>query len=139
MELFETKIRYEKEGKKTSESYLVDAMSFAEAEARVIEEMIPFIEREFTVSAVKRNIISELFEGEGERWFAAKVAFVTLDEKSGNEKRTTSNIFVQADNFDKAYKALLDGMKDTVSDWEVSSLSETAILDIFKNGKETTE
>lgn len=137
MELFETKVRYEKVGddgcaKKTSESYLVDAMSFAEAEARIVEEMKPFINGEFTVSAVKRNVISELFESEGAKWYSAKVALITLDEKSGQEKKTSSSIFVRADDFAKAYHNLCDGMKETMCDWELLSLSETAILDIYK-------
>lgn len=136
MELFETKIRYEKtmedgQVKKTSEAYLIDAVSFAEAEARIVEKMTPYIIGEFTVSAVKRNVVSEVFPGDGDRWYAAKVAYIMIDEKSGMEKRSTSNIYVQADNFDKAYKALLEGMKDTLSDWEIQSLSETAILEIF--------
>lgn len=63
---FECKIRYEKTmdngmNKKVTEPYLVDALSFTEAEARIIEEMTPFISGEFTVSDIKRANYSELF------------------------------------------------------------------------------
>ena len=91
MNLIECKISYEKTmengtQKKVTEPYLVDALSFTEAEARIIEEMKPFISGEFKVEAVKRARICELFTGEGDRYYKARVAFVTLDEKTGAEK-----------------------------------------------------
>lgn len=75
---------------KVTEPYLVDALSFTEAEARIIEEMTPFISGEFTVSDIKRANYSELFPCEEEaadRWFKCKLVFITLDEKSGAEKK----------------------------------------------------
>ena len=91
---FECKIRYEKVmengmQKKVTEPYLVDALSFTEAEARIIEEMTPFISGEFTVSDIKRANYSEIFTSEEEaadRWFKCKLIFITLDDKSGAEK-----------------------------------------------------
>lgn len=76
--------------KKVTEPYLVDALSFTEAEARIIEEMTPFISGEFTVSDIKRANYSELFPSEEEaadRWFKCKLIFITLDEKSGAERK----------------------------------------------------
>ena len=101
MTWFECKIRYEKTlengmVKKVTEPYLVDALSFTEAEARIIEEMKPFISGEFTVSDIKRANYSELFfcdEDAADRWFKSKLLFITLDEKSGNEKKVASNVF----------------------------------------------
>ena len=101
---FECKIRYEKTmengmNKKVTEPYLVDALSFTEAEARIIEEMTPFISGEFTVSDIKRANYSELFPSEEEaadRWFKCKLVFITLDEKSGAEKKTSTQVLVQA-------------------------------------------
>ena len=90
---FECKVRYDKvqdngSVKKVNEPYLVDALSFTEAEARIIEEQTPFISGDFSVSAVKRTKISEIFYDEGgDRWYLAKVAFITIDEKSGVEKK----------------------------------------------------
>ncbi len=102
---FECKIRYEKTmdngmNKKVTEPYLVDALSFTEAEARIIEEMTPFISGEFTVSDIKRANYSELFpceEDSADRWFKCKLVFITLDEKSGAEKKTSTQVLVQAE------------------------------------------
>ena len=84
---FECKIRYEKVmengmNKKVTEPYLVDALSFTEAEARIIEEITPYISGEFTVSDIKRANYSELFPSEedaADRWFKCKLFFITLD------------------------------------------------------------
>ena len=90
---FECKVKYEKTletgtQKKVTEAYLVDAMTFTDAEARIIEEMTPFISGEFEVTAVKKARISELFQDpDGDKWYRCKVMFITLDEKSGLEKK----------------------------------------------------
>ncbi len=136
---FECKIRYEKTmdngmNKKVTEPYLVDALSFTEAEARIIEEITPFISGEFTVSDIKRANYSELFSSEEEaadRWFNCKLAFITLDEKSGAEKRTTVHVLVQAADLRDAVKKLDAGMKGTMADYIICSVSETAIMDVF--------
>lgn len=136
---FETKIRYEKVmengmNKKVTEPYLVDALSFTEAEARIIEEMTPFISGEFTVADIKRANYSELFPSQDEtddRWFKCKLIFITLDEKSGAEKRTSTNVLVQASDLDKAKKNLDAGMKATMADYQVPSVTETAIMDVY--------
>ena len=136
---FECKIRYEKVmengmNKKVTEPYLVDALSFTEAEARIIEEITPFISGEFTVSDIKRANYSELFtsdEDAADRYFKCKLVFITLDEKSGAEKKTSTNILVQAADLRDAVKKLDDGMNGTMADYQISSISETAIMDIY--------
>ena len=136
---FECKIRYEKTmpngmNKKVTEPYLVDALSFTEAEARIIEEMIPFITGEFTVSDIKRANYSELFTSEEEsadRWFKCKLVFITLDEKSGAEKRSSTQVLVQAADLRDAVKKLDEGMKGTMADYQIASVSETAIMDVY--------
>lgn len=136
---FECKLRYEKlmengMHKKVTEPYLVDALSFTEAEKRIIEEMTPFITGEFTVSAIKRANYSELFYSEEETadtWYKARLAFITIDEKIRAEKRTHTNILVQAKDTDDAAKKLHEGMKGTMADYEVVSVSETKIMDVF--------
>lgn len=138
----ECKIRYEKVmengmNKKVTEPYLVDALSFTEAEARIIEEMTPFISGEFTVADIKRTSYSELFPSDDEaddRWFKCKLVFITLDEKSGQEKRTSTNVLVQASDLDQAKKNLDAGMKATMADYQVPSVTETAIMDVFVYG-----
>lgn len=120
---FECKIRYEKVmengmNKKVTEPYLVDALSFTEAEARIIEEMTPFISGEFTVSDIKRANYSELFfsdEESADKWFACKLEFITLDERTGIEKKTKTNVLVQAADLRDAMAKLTDGMKNTMA------------------------
>ena len=135
----ECRIRYEKVmengmNKKVTEPYLVDALSFTEAEARIIEEMTPFISGEFTVSDIKRANYSELYPSDDEaddRWFKCKLVFTTLDEKSGAEKRTSTYVLVQASDLDQAKKNLDAGMKGTMADYQVPSVTETAIMDVY--------
>ena len=134
---FECKVKYEKTletgtQKKVTEAYLVDAMTFTDAEARIIEEMKPFIVGEFEVNAVKKARISELFQNpQGDRWYRCKVMFITLDEKSGVEKKSASTMLVQASTFEEAVKNLTDGMKGTMSDWEINTITETTLMDVF--------
>ena len=120
---FECKIRYEKVvengmQKKVTEPYLVDALSFTEAEARIIEEMTPFISGEFTVSDIKRAGYSEIFPSDAEcddRWFKCKLSYV----------------LVQASDLERAKKNLDAGMKGTIADYQVPSVVETAIMDVY--------
>lgn len=136
---FLCKIRYEKVmengmEKKVTEPYLIDALSFTEAEARIIKEMTPFISGEFTVSDIKRANYSELFpctEESADKWYEGKLAFITLDEKSGKEKRTYTNVLIQASDIRDAMKKLDEGMKGTMADFQSVSLKETAIMDVY--------
>lgn len=136
---FECKIRYEKVmengmQKKVTEPYLVDALSFTEAEARIIEEMTPFISGEFTVSDIKRANYSELFPSEEEsadRWFSCRLQFITLDEKSGAEKKTQTTVLVEAADLRDAMKKLDEGMKGTMADYNAVCIKETAIMDVY--------
>lgn len=143
MNWFQTNVRYEKTLEngtkaKVTEAYLVNAMSFAEAEARTVEEMAPFIVGEFEVSAAKKMNIDELFfDANGDKWYIAKVMFVTLDEKSGAEKRTASRMLIQANDFHTALKNLEDGMKGTMSDWEIHTIQESKIMDVFGEKSES--
>lgn len=135
---FESTIKYEKtaeEGKvvKVTEKYLVDALSFTEAEARMTEEMKPFISGEFRLAGLVPKKINEMFYNQtGDKWFRAKVVFISLDEDSGKEKKIASYMMVQASDIKEARENLVEGMKGTMADYEVESLTETKILDVFK-------
>lgn len=135
---FETVVNYEKtaeEGRivKVNEHYLVDALSHAEAENRIIEEMKPFISGEFKVSKVARKKINEIFYNEnGDKWYRAKVNFVTLDEEKGIEKRTGVTMLVQACNMKEAVDGIIEGMKCSMADYEIHTVAETPIMDIYK-------
>lgn len=119
--------------KKVTEPYLVDALSFTEAEARIIEEVTPFISGEFTVSAVNKSKVSEIFwDASGDRWYQVKAAFITINEKTGAEKRSKTVFMVQASDFKRAYDNFMQGMKGTMADFEIIGITETAIMDVFK-------
>lgn len=134
---FETKVRYEKMQengavKKVNEPYLVDALSFTEAESRIIEAIKPYISGEFSVSAVKKTKIAEIFFNEnGDRYYMVKVNFISLDEKSGVEKKSASVILVQASTFGDALDNFLAGMKGSAADYEIASIAETPLMDVF--------
>lgn len=134
---FECKVRYDKMQengaiKKVTEPYLVDALTFTEAESRIIEEMKPYISGEFSISAVKKTRISEIFFDEnGDRYYMVKVNFITLDEKSGMEKRSSSFILVQASDFTGSLKRFEEGMKGTIADYEIASITETMLMDVY--------
>lgn len=134
---FECKVRYDKTletgmQKKVNEPYLVDALSFTEAEARIIKEITPFISGEFEVANIKKARINEMFFDEsGDKWYKCKVNFITLDEKSGTEKKTASSIMVQAADLKQALDTLVTGMSGTLADYEVAAITETAIMDVY--------
>ena len=118
--------------KKVTEPYLVDALSFTEAEARIIEEIRPFITGEFTVTDIKRARLSELFFNEqGDRFYKIKVYFITLDEKSGAEKKTAAQMLAQASTLKEAIAVLEEGMKGTLADYVIASVAETQLMDVF--------
>lgn len=143
---FECKVRYDKMletgiQKTVTEPYLVDALSFTEAEARIIEEITPFISGDFSVSAVKRTNISEIFYDEtGDKWYKVKTNFITIDEKTAVEKKTASYILVQASEFQKALENFMEGMKDTMADFEIAAITETPLMDVYpvKLGEKAT-
>ena len=135
---FECKVRYDKTLdtdmiKTVTEPYLVDALSFTEAEARIIEEMQPYMSGEFTVSDIKRVKFSDTFFNEtGDRYYKAKLYFITLDEKSGAEKKTAVNMLVQATTLKEAVETVEAEMGKTMIDYTLASVNETAIMDVFK-------
>lgn len=135
---FECKAKYDKVQengavKATPEVYLVDALSFTEAEARIIEELTPFVSGELTVESVKRTRIHEIFwDDSADKWYLVKCAFITIDEKSAVEKRSISQIMVAASDFKGALDNFMEGMKGTMADFEIVSISETKIMDVYK-------
>ncbi|PLB86818.1 phage tail protein [Dysgonamonadaceae bacterium] len=134
---FECKVRYDKMletgmQKTVTEPYLVDALSFTEAEGRIIEEIKPYISGEFTIADIKRVKYAETFFNEqGDRYFKTKLYFLTLDEKSGSEKKTAINMLVQASTLREAVDIVETEMKKTMIDYEFASVAETAIMDVF--------
>ena len=136
-EWFSCSVRYDKRvenglAKRVTETYLVEAVSYTEAEARFIDRTSPFMTGEWAVSDIKKAHFREVFDkGDGDRYYAVKVNIVTLDERSGAEKRSPARSLVKASDLKEAIKAFEEGMRGTIADHEMVSVSETKILDIY--------
>ncbi len=134
---FECKVRYDKmmengSVKKVNEPYLVDALTFTEAEARIIEEITPFITGEFSISAVKKTKISEIFfDDSADKDYMVEVKFITLDEKTGTEKKSASFILTQAVDLEGALARFKEGMKGTMAEYDIASITETQLMDVY--------
>ena len=141
---FECKIAYEKvmeDGlqKKVSESYVVDALSFTEAEKRIMEEMSSYISGEFTIKDIKIAPYKEIFFSDDEladRWYKAKLEFITIDEKTEKEKRSAVNYLVQAGTLKGAVGNIESVMGTTMIDYVIASVTETKLMDVFEYGKQ---
>lgn len=140
---FECKVSYERQAddmgmKKVTETYLVDALSFTEAEERIIKEVKPFVSiGELEVVNIKRVKIGELFLNEDEaedRYFRSRVNFITFDEKSGTEKRSAVTMLVKSATLAGAMSTLITELEKQLGNYEISSISDTQILDVFRYG-----
>ncbi len=135
---FETKVKYDKTMldtgaiKSVTEPYLVDALSFTEAEARITKEMEPFVSGELTVTAVRKvRFVDVLYHEGGDRWYKVKINMITIDEKTGAEKRSASFSLVQASEFKLALDYFLEAMKSVLFDFEIVNITEMAYIDVF--------
>ena len=142
---FECKIRFEKvmdDGlqKKVNESYVVDALSFSEAEERIIEEMSSYISGEFDVADIKKAVYKEIFFSDDEmadKWYKAKLDFVFIDEKTEKEKHSTTTYLVQAGSFNGAVKFIDEVMNGTMNVYTIASIAETKIMDVYEYQKKS--
>ncbi len=148
-EWFVCKVRYEKmmeDGlqKKVMEQYVVDAVSFTEAEARIIEEMSSYISGEFTVHEIDRAVYKEIMFSDDEldyKWYKAKVQFITIDEKTEKEKKTNVYYLVQGGTLEAARRNITEVMGGTmidyviagIIDYVIAGINETVILDVFEH------
>lgn len=136
----ETKVRYEKTlengmQKIVNEPYLVDALSFSEAEARITEEITPYMQGDFSVSAVKRTNISEIFfteDSSADKFYKVKASFISINEKTLAEKRSNVNYIVQAADLIDALNNFRAAMKGTMADFDIVSISETALMEVYQ-------
>ena len=137
---FEAKIRYEKMMedeclKKVTETYVIDALSFGEAEKRILEEMASYVSGEVEVCALKIAPYKEIFFADSnmdDKWYVAKLAFITIDEKTDKEKKTRVCYLVNAGNINAAVKNIEEQMAGTMIDYDTFNVSETQILDVFE-------
>ena len=138
---FECKVRYEKtqedgSEKLVNEQYVVDALSFTEAEASIIDNMSVYVSGEFKVANINPANYNEIFFSDiddDDLWFKARLAFITIDEKKDKEKRTYVNYLIQAKCIERAKRYVDEVMGKTMNDYELKSLSETKIFDVFEH------
>lgn len=134
---YECKIKYRKthetgEQKVTTDTYLLDAVSYTEAEARITEEMAAYTSEEFRITNIKVANFSEVHPFENsDRWFKSKVSLVALDEESGKERKTNIYLLVQANDIKEAFENTTKAMADTMGDYTIPSITESPILDVF--------
>ena len=136
---FEVKIQYHKmqedgKEKKVTEQYVVEALSFTEAEARIIEEMNPYISGEFDVVSEKIAPYNEIFlsdKSDDDKWFISKVGFITIDERTAKEKKQTFRYLVQAETSEKAMDYTKEMFSHGMSDYSIDAVQDTQTLDVF--------
>ena len=126
--------------KKVIEYYVVDALSFGEAEERITEEMSAYISGEFEVKNINPAAFKEVFFSENDnddRWYKAKLAFITIDEKTEKEKRSSVTYLVQAATLNGAVKNIDEVMGGTMIDYVISNISETKFMDVYEHVAKT--
>jgi hypothetical protein len=134
---YECKVKYRKTDyngvqKVVTEPYLVDALSYTEAETRINEEMSAYISEEFKITNIKAANYAEIHPFENcDRWFKSKVSLLAYDEESGKERKTNIYLLVQANDATEAVANTIDAMKNTMGDYTIPAISESPIMDVF--------
>lgn len=146
-EWFETKVKYDKmmedgSQKKVPELYVVDALSFTEAEEAITEEASHYSTGEFDVTDIKKAPYGEIFFSDNpadDKWYRTKVQFIIIDEKTGKEKLSGVNYLVQSNTLQNAVKNIEEVMNTGMQDWKIASITETSILDVYEHQIKSTE
>lgn len=137
---FEVKFCYDKTSdngvtKKTTETYVVEALSFTEAEKKIVEEMSHYVDGDYKIKAIAIPQYKEIWFSDNnsdDKFYKAKLQFITINETTNKEKKSNVFYLVQARSFDAAKKYIEDTMKGTMIDYDIASLKETAIMDVFE-------
>lgn len=143
---FECKVKYLKidetsgREKKVNEPYLVDAVSFTEAENRIHEELEQMIRGDFQVTNIRKANYSDIFPIENaDRWFKCKVSYVALDEGAGKEKKVSNQMLVMGNDLKEAYDNLMTSLEGMTIDFDVLGINESPIMDVFPYFKDEVE
>lgn len=138
-------MRYERQmedgmQKMVTETYVVDAFTFGEAEEAITKEMAAFVSGEFNVKNITPANYGEIFFSDNandDKWYKAKLTFLTVDEKTAKEKRTNTNYLVQAGSFNAAVKNVEQVMGTTMIDYVIANMAETKIMDVYEHQAKT--
>lgn len=134
---FECKVKYRKidetgKQKVVTEPYLVDALSFTEAESRINVEMANYISEEFKVVNIKVANFSEIHPFENaDRWFRSKISLLAYDEESGKERKTNLYMLIQANDVKEAFENTEQVMQNTMGEYTIPAIAESPIVDVF--------
>ena len=134
---YECKVKYRKthetgESKITTESYLLDAVSYTEAEARITEEMAAYTSEEFRITNIKVANLSEVHPFENsDRWFKSKVSLISYDDESGKERKSNLYMLIQANDVKEAYENTEQALQESMGDYTIPAITESPILDVF--------
>lgn len=134
---YECKVKYRKTDdtgtqKIVTEPYLVDAISYTEAESRINEEMASYVSEEFKITSIKFANYAEIHPYENaDRWFRSKVSLVAYDEESGKERKTNMYLLIQGNDVREAYDNTITAMKNTMGDYTIPAISDSGIMDVF--------
>ena len=138
-------MRYERQmedgiQKMVTETYVVDAFTFGEAEEAITKEMTAFVSGEFNVKNITPANYGEIFFSDNandDKWYKAKLTFITRDEKTGMDKRSNTNYLVQAGSFNAAVKNVEQVMGTTMVDYVIANIAETKIMDVYEHQAKT--
>lgn len=144
---FEAKVKYMKvseEGKerKVNEAYLLDAMSYTEAESRITREMESMVSGDYYISSLKKSNITEVVPSDDEnddRWYKAKVGIIDADEVSGKEKSSFQYYLVAASDIKRALENLEKSLSTFVVPYEIASLTDTQFMDVYPYFDDSSE
>lgn len=143
-ELLEVKVKYDKiddqsgKNKKVTEKYMVDAVSFTDAETKFYKEMENMISGEFIIMSISRANYSDILETDGDIWYKAKVTYSSIDENTGKEKKISNKILCLGNSVDNAYSNISESMGCNMVDFTIDSITDCKIIDFFKYQEEST-
>ena len=135
---FDTSVKFRKTdeqgvNKLVTESYIVSALSFSEAESNINEQMKVYVGEDFKIVNIKLTNYSEIATFEDtDKWFKSKISLLYFDETSGKEKKSNIYMLVQANDAKNAYDNTIATLKGTISDFTIPSVSETKIVEVFE-------
>ncbi|KQC33612.1 hypothetical protein AAU57_09975 [Nonlabens sp. YIK11] len=137
---YECKVKYRKFNEATAshkmktEPFLVDAISYTEAESRITEEMAAYLSdnEEIKITNIKVANYAEIHPFENsDRWFKSKISLIAVDEESGKERKTNIYFLVQANDVKEAYENTVSAMADTMGEYTITAVAESPIMDVF--------
>lgn len=136
---FEATVKYIKvmedgRERKVKESYLLDAMSYTEAETRIKSEMESIVKGDYYISSLKPSNIIEVISSDDlndDRWYKAKIAIIDADQVSGKEKKANSYYLVAASCTNKSLENINKNLSTYIVPWEVVSVADTNFMDVF--------